>query len=531
MPTPFDSDFDPGDIIEADHVKQFIVPVNNLETGRAFYAGTSSGSASAYTVLLSPTPEATPYNVGMIVNFKAHVDNAAAPTLNVNALGAKPLIKNGGSALAAADIKAGQIVSVLYDGTSFQLLSVAVSGGASVAALTDLTDVTITTPATGQVLRKSAGDWVNSTLQASDLPAHQHSGSDITSSANYNTCIGSQSGQALTTGTSCTFLGYAAGYSTTTSTGSVAIGAAALYTNSTGTTSSVAVGFEAAYASTVNITAVGAYALRGVTTGFGNAALGQNAGRSLTTGVSNTLMGANSNFAGVTASRNVAIGNTAMYWNVAGSENVVIGMTAGVGGGSGLADYNSCVLIGYQAGWILQTAAADNVFIGRNSGSAATTAAGNTALGRDTGLAITTSPYNTLLGYQAGNSISSGSGYNVAIGAGAQVYSATGTQQVNVADTFQKRQVPSLATASTQVFAVSSYQGEMIIADTTNGTSAKYFADGSLADPVKVYGHAEFVTGAPGAGQSSIRYNVAGLQVSNNVGATKSYQIIMIGTA
>ncbi|MCW5871383.1 MAG: hypothetical protein KIS61_29280 [Candidatus Eremiobacteraeota bacterium] len=106
----------------------------------------------------------------MAVHFKPNADNAANPTLNVNGLGAKAIVKNGSTPLAAADIKNGQVISLVYDGTNFQLVAASAGGGSSVAALDDLTDVTISSPATGQVLRKSAGNWVNSAIQAGDLP-------------------------------------------------------------------------------------------------------------------------------------------------------------------------------------------------------------------------------------------------------------------------------------------------------------------------------------------------------------------------
>ena len=163
-------DFNDGDLIEVTHLKQY--------SGEAYYGGSSTGTASAYLVSLSPPP-LSGYPSGSVVNFKPHIDNAASPTLNVNGLGAKSILKNGVTPLAAADIKNGQLVSVVYDGINFHLLAVAASGGSAVAALTDLTDVTLASPATGQVLRKSAGDWVNSAIQASDLPAHNHDGAQI----------------------------------------------------------------------------------------------------------------------------------------------------------------------------------------------------------------------------------------------------------------------------------------------------------------------------------------------------------------
>lgn len=70
------------------------------------------------------------YAAGMMINFKAATANTASPvTLNVNGLGAKTIKKNVSTNLEVAEIKAGQIVSVLYDGTNFQVISG--SGGGS----------------------------------------------------------------------------------------------------------------------------------------------------------------------------------------------------------------------------------------------------------------------------------------------------------------------------------------------------------------------------------------------------------------
>ena len=52
-----------------------------------------------------------------------------------------------------------------------QYVDLAVSGGVGTLNLTSLSDVTITGPTTGQYLRKSAVDWVNSSLLWSDMQA------------------------------------------------------------------------------------------------------------------------------------------------------------------------------------------------------------------------------------------------------------------------------------------------------------------------------------------------------------------------
>jgi hypothetical protein len=80
-----------------------------------------AGSTDAYAVTLTPAPAA--YTAGMVVHFKANTVNTGAATLNVNGLGAKTIVKSLNLTLHDGDIKAGQLVSVIYDGTNFQLLS------------------------------------------------------------------------------------------------------------------------------------------------------------------------------------------------------------------------------------------------------------------------------------------------------------------------------------------------------------------------------------------------------------------------
>lgn len=78
-------------------------------------------TSDAYEVTLAPAP--TAYFTGMVVKFKANTLNTGACTLNVNSLGAKTLKKNVSSDLETGDILANQIVTVIYDGTNFQVLS------------------------------------------------------------------------------------------------------------------------------------------------------------------------------------------------------------------------------------------------------------------------------------------------------------------------------------------------------------------------------------------------------------------------
>ena len=89
------------------------------------FAGTASGAAGAYAVINSPPypSPASAYRAGQIYTFLANHTNAGACTLNVDGQGAKAITKDGTAALTANDILIGQVVSVLYDGVNFQLIT------------------------------------------------------------------------------------------------------------------------------------------------------------------------------------------------------------------------------------------------------------------------------------------------------------------------------------------------------------------------------------------------------------------------
>ncbi len=90
------------------------VNINTIQRNYLSYA-TSTFATGTYTVTL--TPAITSYWEGMIVTFKASAANTGATNLNVNAQGAVAITKAGGAALAAGDIQANQIVTVVYNST------------------------------------------------------------------------------------------------------------------------------------------------------------------------------------------------------------------------------------------------------------------------------------------------------------------------------------------------------------------------------------------------------------------------------
>lgn len=83
-----------------------------------------AGSTDTYAC--SVTPGIASYITGQVVWVKAATANTGAATVNVNALGAKTIKKVAGGIttdLATNDIRAGQWVALIYDGTNFQMLS------------------------------------------------------------------------------------------------------------------------------------------------------------------------------------------------------------------------------------------------------------------------------------------------------------------------------------------------------------------------------------------------------------------------
>ena len=95
----------------------------------------SGTTANAYACNI--TSGLSAYTTGGRYVFQADVANTGAATINLNALGAKALKKRvAGVAtdLAANEIGAGQYVSMIYDGTNMQVLSISGSGGISAGA-------------------------------------------------------------------------------------------------------------------------------------------------------------------------------------------------------------------------------------------------------------------------------------------------------------------------------------------------------------------------------------------------------------
>ena len=110
------------------------VNAGQIQDGGLIFQATDTGSADTYVIALAPV--VTEYVAGQIFHFKAGATSTGASTLNVNALGAKNIKKKNDQNIAAGDIEAGAIVSVVYDGTSFQMISQVGTSGMTSFTLT-----------------------------------------------------------------------------------------------------------------------------------------------------------------------------------------------------------------------------------------------------------------------------------------------------------------------------------------------------------------------------------------------------------
>ena len=136
--------------------------ISNLQDGTGIYVSTVGGTADVIT--LTPSPAITSYTAGQFFSFLSSGANTTNVTVNVSGLGAKAITKNGTTALVANDIPSGALISIIYDGTRFQLVSVGAASYAASGAVTSsgLTMATArllgrTTASTGAVEEISVG--------------------------------------------------------------------------------------------------------------------------------------------------------------------------------------------------------------------------------------------------------------------------------------------------------------------------------------------------------------------------------------
>lgn len=93
-----------------------------LFAGSVNYLGTATGLVNVMAV--APSPAVIALTTGCLYLIQANITNTTtAPTLNINGLGAKTIVKRAATALAAGDYVANMMCLFIYDGTNMELLN------------------------------------------------------------------------------------------------------------------------------------------------------------------------------------------------------------------------------------------------------------------------------------------------------------------------------------------------------------------------------------------------------------------------
>ncbi len=96
---------------------------------------TAYGSADAYKAYL---PSADSLHEGLYINLKINADNTSSSTLDINSLGAKNIKGPDGVDVSAGDLSADRVVSLVYNGSEFQILA----AGTTNSSMSSVDDVT-----------------------------------------------------------------------------------------------------------------------------------------------------------------------------------------------------------------------------------------------------------------------------------------------------------------------------------------------------------------------------------------------------
>jgi len=212
----------------------------------------------------------------------------------------------------------------------------------------------------------------------------------------YNVAIGNFSLDALTSGDNHTCVGYNAGTAMTTGTNSVCVGFEAGKTMQTAQNVTV-VGYKAGTVNTIHeLTAFGAEAALGNTSGAGITALGREAYKQGDTEGHNLAVGAQAMAGAVNGGEyNVAVGNFSLDALTSGDNNVGVGYQAltdvNSGGDNSTVGYNSLPNV---------TSGTDNVGLGRDAGASIINGSANICIGSGSDVSSSSQDFGIIIGFQ-----------------------------------------------------------------------------------------------------------------------------------
>jgi hypothetical protein len=211
-------------------------------------------------------------------------------------------------------------------------------GAATVSSLDDLSDVTITSPSSNQILRYDGtqGLWVNSAVTTLPLVTSINGATGAITNVAFTNIEQTFTGlQTFANGIS----GAGATFASDITINGIRVGKGAA-----GDLNSIVVGMSACPAGTFNV-AIGREAMRDSVSAINNVAIGYHAARDIQGGINNVAIGANALDENENGSVNVAIGYLALSESTNSNQNTAIGSSSLQNTTTGFRN----VAIGYQA--------------------------------------------------------------------------------------------------------------------------------------------------------------------------------------
>lgn len=121
-------------VADASLLTDYLTAKQSLNSSMQYLSSVSGSNTITANSSISPTA----YAAGQTFNFIAVANNTGAVTINISGLGAKNIYKRnsgGNVALTSGDIVSGQVYTIIYDGTQFELIQQrAYSQGADIAS-------------------------------------------------------------------------------------------------------------------------------------------------------------------------------------------------------------------------------------------------------------------------------------------------------------------------------------------------------------------------------------------------------------